>query len=51
MNCHPQNREMQALARKFQADIAIDRTGNIGRIKTRTSAARARSLARVPNPT
>jgi hypothetical protein len=26
MNCHPQNREMQALARKFQADIAIDRT-------------------------
>jgi RimJ/RimL family protein N-acetyltransferase len=38
MNCHPQNREMQALARKFQADIAIDRTGNIGRIKTRTPA-------------
>ena len=34
MNCHPQNREMQALARKFHADIAIDRTGNIGRIKT-----------------
>ena len=41
MNCHPQNREMQALARKFQADIAIDRTGNVGRIKTRT-ARRAR---------
>jgi GNAT superfamily N-acetyltransferase len=35
MNCHPQNREMQALARKFQADIEIDRAGNIGRIKTR----------------
>jgi hypothetical protein len=29
---------MQALARKFQADIAIDRTGNIGRIKTRKPA-------------
>jgi GNAT superfamily N-acetyltransferase len=35
MNCHPQNREMQALARKFHADIEIDRAGNIGRIKTR----------------
>jgi GNAT superfamily N-acetyltransferase len=38
MNCHPQNREMQALARKFNADIEIDRAGNIGRIKTSKSA-------------
>jgi GNAT superfamily N-acetyltransferase len=51
MNCHPQNREMQALARKFQADIAIDRTGNVGPIKTRTARRAPVSLARVPNPT
>lgn len=51
MNCHPQNREMQALARKFQADIAIDRMGNVGRIKTRTARRARVSLARVTNPT
>ena len=51
MNCHPQNREMQALARKFRADIAIDRTGNVGQIKTRKSALReSASQPRVPTP-
>ena len=50
LNCHPQNREMQALARKFQADIAIDRTGNVGRVKTRTARRAPVSLGRVPNP-
>lgn len=34
MNCHHRNREMQALARKFRADIEIDRTGTIARIST-----------------
>ena len=30
MNCHPQNWEMQALARRFQADIVIDRRATSG---------------------
>jgi hypothetical protein len=48
MNCDPQDREMQALARKFQADIAIGRTGNIARIRTARNA--PVSPARVTNP-
>jgi RimJ/RimL family protein N-acetyltransferase len=52
MNCHPQNREMQALARKFHAEIAIDRAGNIGRIKTKPRKPVPQGLAsqdRAPN--
>jgi hypothetical protein len=51
MNCHPQNREMQALARRFRADIKIYRVGNVGRINTKNPAPRDFvSPDEVPNP-
>jgi hypothetical protein len=41
---------MQALTRKFQTDIAIDRTGNIGRIKTQKPAPRGQLSQAGSNP-
>ena len=35
MNCHGQNRAMQALARKFKADLRIDHAETVGEIIAR----------------
>jgi GNAT superfamily N-acetyltransferase len=37
MNCHGQNQAMQALARKFKADLRIDHAGTVGDIMPRAA--------------